>query len=62
MRQERATMATMAERTDRDAESDDSATPEPYDRFESLTRRLLRVSKDDVREAEARERERRRTA
>jgi len=55
-------MATMAERTDRDAESDDSATPEPYDRFESLTRRLLRVSKDDVREAEARERERRRTA
>jgi len=34
----------------------------PFDRFQSLTKRLLHVSKDDVREAEAREREKRRTA
>lgn len=36
--------------------------PGQYDAFESLTRRLLKVSKDEVREAEARERDKRRTA
>jgi hypothetical protein len=36
--------------------------PFPFERFQSLTRRLLRVSRDDLREAEAREQEKRRTA
>ncbi len=36
--------------------------PRPFDRFETLAKRLLHVSKDDVREAEARERDKRRTA
>lgn len=36
--------------------------PTQFDRFESLAKRLLHVSKDDVREAEAREQDRRRTA
>ena len=31
--------------------------PTAFDRFESLTRRLLGVSKDDVRKAEARDQE-----
>lgn len=34
----------------------------PSERFEALTRRLLGVSKDAVREAEAREQEKRRPA
>lgn len=36
--------------------------PTPYERFQSLTKRLLHVSKDELREAEARDQERRRTA
>jgi hypothetical protein len=36
--------------------------PSPFERFQSLTKRLLHVSKDEIREAEAREQERRRTA
>ena len=36
--------------------------PSPFERFQSLTKRLLHVSKDDVREAEASQREARRTA
>lgn len=36
--------------------------PTPFDRFESLAKRLLRVSKDDVREAEAGDQGKRRTA
>lgn len=40
------------------------AEPEPglFDRFPSLTRRLVHVSKDDVREAEVREHSLPRTA
>lgn len=34
----------------------------PFERFESLASRLLRVSKDEVREAEAHQQEKRRTA
>jgi hypothetical protein len=41
---------------------DDPDTPTPFERFESLTRRLLHVPKDDVREAEARDQDKRRTA
>lgn len=40
--------------------ADSSSTP--FDRFQSLTKRLLHVSKDDLREAEAREQDKRRTA
>ena len=40
----------------------DGDGPTPYERFQSLTKRLLHVSKDDLREAEAREQERRRSA
>ncbi len=36
--------------------------PTPFERFESLTKRLLHVSKDELREAEARDQEKRRTA
>jgi hypothetical protein len=52
----------MSDRTDQNAAPDEPETPKPYDRFESLTRRLLKVSKDDLREAEAREVGKRRTA
>lgn len=40
----------------------DGERPTPFERFESLAKRLLHVSKDDVREAEVRERDKRRTA
>ncbi len=37
--------------------------PSPFERFQSLTKRLLHVSKDDLREAKAAaERDKRRTA
>ncbi len=42
--------------------SEPEPRPMPFDRFESLTRRLLKVSKDEVRAAETRERDKRRTA
>lgn len=38
------------------------AEPTAFERFESLAKRLLHVSKDDVREAEARDQNKRRTA
>lgn len=37
----------------------DAHEPTPFDRFTDLTKRLLHVSKDEVREAEARDRDRR---
>lgn len=44
---------------DRTTTEPDRAEPEtPFERFESLAKRLLHVSKDDVREAGARERQR----
>lgn len=46
-----------AEPSDRQADE-----PTPFERFESVAKRLLHVSKDDLRAAEARERDRRRTA
>lgn len=52
----------MSAHTDDDAQRDEPDTPTPYERFESLAKRLLHVSKDDVRQAEARERDKRRTA
>lgn len=36
--------------------------PSPFERFQSLTKRLLHVSKDELREAEAHQQEKRRTA
>ncbi len=50
----------MAEHTAEDGER--RAGPSPLERFESLTKRLLRVFKDDMREAEVREAGKRRTA
>lgn len=49
---------------DRKVEPSDRQVDEPtaFARFESLAKRLLNVSKDDVREAEARQRDKRRTA
>lgn len=49
---------------DRTEESPERPTPDPsaFERFQSLTKRLLYVSKDDLREAEARDQEKRRTA
>lgn len=49
---------------DRKAESSDRQADEttPFERFQSLTKRLLHVSKDELREAEAREQDKRRTA
>ncbi len=55
-------MATMSDRTARDSKTEEPASSKPFDRFESLTRRLLKVSKDEVRAAETRERDKRRTA
>ncbi len=55
-------MVNMSDRTDRDAKAEEPASSKPFDRFESLTRRLLKVSKDEIRAAEARERDKRRTA
>lgn len=55
-------MVNMSDRTDRDAKAGEPASSKPFDRFESLARRLLHVSKDDVRAAETRERDKRRTA
>jgi hypothetical protein len=52
----------MADRRGEDATPVESETPSPFERFQSLTKRLLHVSKDDLREAEAREQEKRRTA
>lgn len=52
----------MSDRTDRDAKTEEPASSKPYARFESLAKRLLHVSKDDLREAEAREAEKRSTA
>jgi hypothetical protein len=49
------------ERTDEPSDRP-TGDPTPYERFQSLTRRLLHVSKDELREAEAREQEKRRTA
>lgn len=51
----------MSARTE-DDQRDEPETPTPFDRFESLAKRLLHVSKDDVRETEARDHDRRRTA
>lgn len=53
--------------SDRDGDPDsrpssDEESPTPFDRFQDLARRLLHVSRNDVREAEAREAEKRRTA
>jgi len=52
----------MSERTENDSQRDEPETPTPFDRFADLTKRLLHVSKDDVREAEVRDRDKRRTA
>lgn len=48
--------------TARTEDQDEPETPTPFDRFQSLTRRLLHVPKDELREAEASERDKRRTA
>lgn len=52
----------MSERRATDEPERVVSEPSPFERFESLAKRLLHVSKDDLREAEARDRDRRRTA
>ncbi len=47
---------------DSESQDRDADRQAPFDRFQALTKRLLHVSKDDVREAESREQEKRRTA
>jgi len=44
------------------AEDDQQHDADAFERFQSLTKRLLHVSKDELREAEARDQEKRRTA
>lgn len=46
------------DRTTTEPDRAEPETPTPFERFESLAKRLLHVSKDDVREAGARERQR----
>lgn len=45
---------------DRTEKSEQPNSERPSERFQALTKRLLKVSKDEVRDAEAREREDRR--